>query len=205
MKRLMLMLIVICSLMFSCSSCVITDEQQIRTLAQTNIELSNRLDDYQLASADLRKLMVEDKILSEKTATKIDKIDEEIDRVQPHLVAIAEAVRDADYTAGDVAGNLVKGGTAVVTVAKPLIPAPYGDIALLILGSIEVITAAFLKKKSGENETTLAKRQAEKEGREKTVKELATMMSPGNVITAADVDNLLYKNIGEKRAEKGIV
>lgn len=154
--------------------------------------LSTKVDDYQTEVGEIVDLLEADKIISEDIVAKIDKANEEIDRIQPQIIDVAEAIKDADYISGDDVGNLFRAAKAGTAASAPW--NPYAMPILLGLNLLEGVVI-LLVKRSKDKEAN--KRQADKEGREKTLREIATLPEVG--ITAPVVKAMMYSNIGEAR------
>ena len=155
--------------------------------------LSSKVDAYQSEVGGIVDLLEADSIISENIVAKIDKTNEEIDRIQPQITDVAEAIANADYISGDDVGNIFK--AAKGTVAATATWNQYAAPILLGLSLVEGIVL-LLVKRSKDKEA--AKRQADKEGREQTLRELAAM--PEAEITAPVVKSMMYKAIGDRRA-----
>lgn len=168
----------------------------IQTFTEKVTLLSSKVDAYQAETEGIIDLLEADKVITKELADKIDKANEEIDTVQSQVVDVAEAVTGADYVPGDDFGNLFKAAKAGTVASAPW--NPYATIIISILGLAEIITALFLTKKSKDATTSENKRQADKTGREKTLREIATMDEA--TLTAPVVKSLMYNNIGAARA-----
>lgn len=167
----------------------------IQTFTEKVTLLSSKVDAYQLETEGTIDLLVADGLISKELAAKIDKANEEIDRVQLQTTDIAEAIKDADYVSGDDIGNVIRAAKAGTAASAPW--NPYATIIILGLTVLEGITALFLAKKSKDATTSKAKQQADKAGREKTLREIAAL--PEEKVTAPVVKSLMYNNIGEAR------
>ncbi|MGB2809409.1 MAG: hypothetical protein WBC22_16830 [Sedimentisphaerales bacterium] len=167
---------------------------QIDLLTDNTKMFMAKVDDYQVVANKAFDLAVRDNFISENTYTKVIGLSNDVNNFKPQLSEIVKAVDEAP-------DNVVDKAEAGLSAALPLIPTPYGEIALLALG----IWKAFGIKK--EKETTKAfatesgKRRSEKAGTEKTIRELATM--PVEEITADVVKSKLFANIGTERARNG--
>jgi hypothetical protein len=189
MKRPILITIVLLCVLILGSGCM-TEQQvgEIRTF-------SDKVDGYQNIVTELKEAFVADKIINEKTAATVDKVNSWLDDNQPVLEEIAVAVENApDNVANKVAAGVGK--------AAPLIPPPYNTYAL----GISSLVAAFFGKKAVDNGRAFAKesskRRAERVGRIKTINELTTMKAED--ITAGVVKEKMYCNIGDERSARGV-
>lgn len=137
--------------------------------------------------------------LDEETAGRFDKINKEIDRIQPTLVEVATAVKDADYVDGETFGNAISGLQAANAASAPVNPyaVPIGA-GLTALG----LLAEMLRRKEKQGRLKeAAKRQADKVGRERTLREAAAL---GEDLKVADLNYMMYRNIGDARAHNGV-
>ena len=124
---------------------------------------------------------------------KVKKLSAELDKAQEKIVAANEAIKDkADESALEQA-------KAAWDTTKDYNPyyVP-GALILTILGE----AGALWKVNRNKNKIN-AKRQAEKEGRERTLREIADMTEAE--VTAPLVKKLMYENIGEARARNKVV
>lgn len=169
----------------------------IQTFTEKVTLLSSKVDAYQLETEGIIDLLEADGLISKELVAKVDKANEEIDRLQPQVVDIAEAIKDADYISGDDIGNVIRGTRAATTASAPW--NPYAAPILLGLSLLEGIVLLFVNRnKNAETK----KRDADKAGREKTLREIAAL--PEEKVTAPVVKSLMYNNIGIARANVGI-
>ena len=161
----------------------------IQNVGNETIKLSALVDDLQAAVAESQ--------LVESEAQ--EKINEEIDKVQTTLVEVATAVKDADYVDGETFGNAITGLQAANTASAPV--NPYSPLIQVALGLVAAVGGGYGVKKRGDANKEATKRQADKQGRELTLRELAAM---GDNVPPAVVKELMYKNIGNARAHNGI-
>lgn len=135
---------------------------------------------------DVDKLMVAVDDYQEKFAG-------EVDQVQEHIILVNEAVKKkADE-------GLVEQLVATNEASRPF--NPYADEVSAILGLVTVIGGIWVKGKIDEKNKINSKYQAHKQGVEKTMKEVS---SSSNAVLKA-VEAQLYENIGEARADLGVV
>lgn len=183
--------ILICTaLLVSCSGC--WESVQIKSFAEDVTQLSAKFDDYQVVIDDVLGLLERDGLITKELMGKVDKANEEIDRIQVQTTDVATAIKDADYVSGDDVGNIIKAAKAGTAATAPW--NPYAAPILLGLTLIEGILLLIFKKK-----VTVAtnKQQADKEGREKTLREIAAL--PTETINAPLVKSMMYSNIGDAR------
>ncbi len=193
MKKRIVCMMVLC-LLVAGAGCL-PDEIEMHNFTKQVVLLSDKVDAYQAEMGEVVNLLEADNILSKEIVEKIDKTNEEIDRIQPKITEVAIAIRDAEYVSGDDAGNIIKGakaGTAATASWNP-----YAAPMLLGLNLLEGVLLLILRRKKN-RETK--KRNADKVGREKTLREIATVDE--GKLTAAAVKSLMFNNIGEAR--KGI-
>lgn len=184
--------ILICCMALLMAAGCSPEAADIQAFSEKVTLLSTKVDDYQTEVGEIVDLLEADKIISEDIVTKIDKANEEIDRIQPQIIDVAEAIKDADYVTGDDVGNLFKAAKAGTAASAPW--NPYAMPILLGLSLAEGIVILLVNRKKNEE---AKKRQADKEGREKTLREIATLPEVG--ITAPVVKAMMYSNIGDAR------
>jgi len=157
----------LCVVMLFIVGCVPT-RMEIQTLTDDVDTLMVKIDDYQ------------------------EKYAEEVDKVQEHIVAVNEVVKEK---ADESALEQVRAGWDTTKEFNPYYA--YGALALTILGEATALWKLNNKKNKLEN-----KRQADKEGRELALREIAAMSE--NEITAPIVKAKMYKAIGDARRGNGI-
>lgn len=196
MRTKIALTMIVLSLMFSGCIPLASD---IQNVGRQTLLLSETVDSYQKEVMDIKTLVEKDGLISEETADRIDKLSEEFDRIQPTLEDVATAVRDADYVDGETFGNAITGLKAANAKSAPLNPyaVPIGA-GLTILG---LIAEALRRKEKNGRLTETAKRQADKQGRELTLREIAAMPAQPSPEL---VKSLMYKNIGNARAHNGV-
>jgi hypothetical protein len=188
-KKILITGFLLCLLFTSGCLEALTGQQtgEIRTFSQ-------KVDNYQEVVNELKEAFVADKVITEKMADNVDKVNEWLDENQPVLEKIATDVENAP----DNVANKVATG---IGSAAPLIPPPYNAYAI----GISSLIAAIFGKKAVDNGRALAKesgkRRSEKAGVRKTITELAATTSP---VSAAEVEAKLFKNIGDERARNGL-
>lgn len=183
--------ILICVMMLVMVGCL-PESTDMQTFTEKVTLLSTKVDAYQLEVGGVIDLLEADKIINEDIVTKIDKTNEEIDRIQPQIVAVAEAIKDADYVTGDDVGNIIKAAKTGTTAS-----APWNPYAAPILLGLTLIEGIVLLITNQQKKKEAAKRQADKEGREKTLREIAVL--PPVEVTAPIVKSMMYSNIGDAR------
>lgn len=170
------------------------DEVEMHNFTEQVVLLSDKVDAYQAEMGEVVDLLEADNILSKEIVEKIDKTNEEIDRIQPKITEVAIAIRDAEYVSGDDVGNIIKGakaGTAATASWNP-----YATPILIGLNLLEGVLILLLKRRK---DKIAKKRDADKVGREKTLREIAAL--PADKVTAPLVKSLMFNNIGEARKD----
>lgn len=119
---------------------------QIKSFAEDVTQLSTAVDALQETTTDVIGTLAELGLVNEGLVAKVDKANEEIDRVQLQTTDAAIAIKDADYVTGDDVGNMIKAAKAGTAATAPW--NPYSTIIILGLTVLEGITALFLKKKN---------------------------------------------------------
>ena len=196
MKLRIAVTMIVLSLMFGGCIPLASD---IQNVGNQTLLVSEQIDALQDGVASMAVEFEKNKLISAETADRIKKVSEEIDRIQPTMVDVATAVRDADYVDGDTFGNAIKGLIEANTASAPVNPyaVPIGA-GLTALG---LIAEMLRRREKTARLTEAAKRQADKQGRELTLREVASM---GDSVNPAVVKELMYKNIGNARAHNGV-
>lgn len=193
MSNKQILSIVVLSVIVLFSGCATTG--QVNALTDNTKLFMSKVDDWQMVANKALALAERDGAISKKTAAYVVNLSNDVNAFKPQLSEIIKAVDEAP-------DNVISKGKAAIEAAGPLIPQPYGTLALLGLGIWEAIT---LKRKR-DTEVALTKeegkRRSEKAGVEKTIRVLATM--PTESITADVVKKELFTNIGNERARNGL-
>ena len=179
MKKVMLILL-LCLPMMGCIEPV-----QVQELAGRLDTLTKTTDSLQKAADSVTLALAEGEFVDPEVIDKVRKINEEIDRVQPQITSITEAVAKIDLEGEDWEQWL-----AVVEAANAA-SAPFNPYAAPIGAGLAVLSAVlgiFLKKKSNEAAVANLKYQAHKIGTEELK------------LAHPDIALELYKNIGEARS-----
>lgn len=197
--KIVMMTIVMC-VVLACAGC---EEGQVtpnamQVLAVKVETLTTKVDGYQKEVGDFVSLMDEDDLISDETVEKIEKIGEEIDRVQPQITAITKAVAEAEYSGGDDLTTILEAVRAGNAASGPF--NPYAVPIEMGLGLVVAVLGMFAKKKSTEATEFKAKYTAHKIGVEKTMKEVSSADAP----EIRNVETKLYDNIGEARKAVGV-
>lgn len=177
-----------------CASC---EEEEIQQLAEQVAQLNANVDEYQQATGEVIETLSGYGLIDEDVIVTTTKISKEIDRVQPQVAVIAEAIRAAEYSGGDdlitileaiQAGNRVSGAFN-----------PYALYVEAGLTGVIAILGLFAKKKANEAKASELKYKATKQGVNKTMKEMSVSD------TGKEWEARLYENIGVVRRASGIV
>ena len=195
-KQWMLMLVVCVILAVGVAGCEeekITTSQ-IKEFAVQAEKWVTSMDEYQAVAGEMLETAKTHGIVGDTIVKKVEKVSEEIDRVQPQIADVVAAMIKADTSGDDEVTNWVKLIQAANQGSAPwnpyVIPIAAGtELALLLWGLIKRKQAVDNKQEAEKNRL---KYQAHKEGVELTALE--------HTGVAAD----LYKNIGEARAYLGV-
>lgn len=119
---------------------------------------------------------------------RAEKINTEIDKVQSDISKVTTAIEGRDGL------DAVKEGVKATSEWNP-----YAAPILLVITIAESLGLFSVNKAKN---TALAKQQADKQGREKTLREIADL--PVEKVTATAVKKLMYSNIGEARTARKV-
>lgn len=197
MKRLLLGIIVVVALLFGGCEETFTP-QQMQALAAQNEVLQVQLDKVQVVATEIAAEIQAAEIVDAEALAKLAKLNEEIDRVQALMDGIARALKNVALTgdtAQDFIAQLQAANTASGGVNPYVVPIGAGLSALsLFLG--------WLAKRENTGKVKVQKKyQADKQGRELTLREVATL---GKESTPEMLKELMYKNIAKARADLGV-
>ena len=186
MKKLLLILV----MLFAVGCNELTPAQMQEWLAHTK-NLSSKLDVLQEVSVVNTEALKTIGVVGDDTLAKVEKVNKEIDRVQPQIEAVAAGIADVALT-GETAQDVISMLQAGNRATAPFNPWSYATEGILaIVAGIAGYIAARKKKEAAESD---AKYQAHKVGVEKTA------------ITLPEDKRLeLFVNIGEARKAKGVV
>lgn len=182
---------IVCMMLLVIAGCL-PEARDVQTFSKKAILFSEKVDTYQKEMGDLIDLLELDGVIKEELTAKIDKANEELDRVQPQMLVFAKALQDAGMIEGDGFGNYIRLAKAGTTASASW--NPYAAPILLGLSLLEGIVLLLVNRKKNEEAN---KRRADKAGREKTLREIAVMDEA--TLTAPVVKSLMYNNIGEAR------
>jgi hypothetical protein len=176
---------IIIAILFLASGCITQEDLQIATDATTatlaaveeNRELMDKLVDFG--------------VLDQEEAAKVNK---NIDKVIADTKTLRDTIVAAETPTEAITGVIEASGAMGNPYAKPM-AAGFGLISTLL--------AVWGNQQRKSRNKTEAKRQADKEGRERTLREIAAMDQIA--VNAASVKSLMYSNIGDARSRKGVI
>ena len=147
MKKIFLL----CALLLCMAGCSMPAAEDYQDFSGEVQNLTTKIDAYQDEVREITQLLEKDGIINDEIVKGIEKVNEEIDRIQPIVVDIAEAIKTAPYTGDDVRDFFIaaKSGTAASSPINP-----YAAPMIGILTIAEMITLLILKKKSTRLEKT---------------------------------------------------
>ena len=138
-------------------------------------------------------------VLAEKAAEdgllnkeEVARVNTNISKVLADVERFNEAVASAE-TPGEAVGGAIE-------ASRPF--NPYADEMTAIFGLATVIGGVLLRRENNQKKKEAAKRQADKEGRELALREIAAL--PEDKITAPVVKAKMYKAIGDARRGNSI-
>ena len=165
----------------------------IRSLADQTQQLSSQIDDFQQQTKATLESLKQNGIVDSNAMATIEKLQSGIDSVQGKTVAIADALRNAQYSGSDGLTTVLQGARAANAASTPFNPyAPLIDIGL---GLAAAFAASIAKKNAQKAAEALAKYDAHKQGVELTMKQVSQSTNP----EVKAVETQLYQNIGEAR------
>jgi hypothetical protein len=169
----------------------------LRNLADQTQQLSSQIDDFQQQTKATLDALKQNGSFDSNTMATIEKLQSGIDSVQGKTVAIADALRNAQYSGSDGLTTVLEGARAANAASSPFNPyAPLIDVGL---GLAAAFAAAMAKKNAQKAAEALAKYDAHKQGVELTMKQV----SQSTVPEVKAVETQLYQNIGEARKAVG--
>ncbi len=203
-------ILIVVMLLFVAAGCTELTPAQMQEWLAHSQELSGKLDTLQEVSIMNVEALNSIGVGNDELLAKVAKVNEEIDRVQPQILAVTDAITNSPLT-GDTGQDII----AMVGAANAA-SAKFNPWAVPIGGLITLVSLVFgfFMKKKAADETEMAiiaedkaaksdaKYQAHKTGVTKTIKELFNTDAAD--VTATRVDSNLYYNIGEARARNGV-
>ena len=197
MKKTMLIMCVLLALVAAgCEQISVTPEQ-MQEFAERVAQLTSSVDEYQTSANTVVGQLEQYGIVNDALVTKIAKANEEIDRVQPQVAAVVEAVKTADVSGDDLEAflKIARAANAASTPFNPYSPLIEGG-----LGLATILLAYFARRKSQEAAANDLKYQAHKQGVEKTMKYISASPS----VDVKGIETELYDNIGKARVALGV-
>ena len=172
--------------------------QQMANLGATTEKIAEQMDGYQETADNIAAALEGAGLVDEETTAKLDKINKEIDRLEPQILEVAKAVKEAEYTGGEAVITALEAARAGNRASAPFNKyAPVIDLGLL---GATILAGFFGKKKATEARIAKAKYKSHKRGVETTLRD------PEIAGTEAGkaLDAKLYSNIGAARKDNGI-
>jgi hypothetical protein len=215
-KSWMIVVVLLCACMLPVAGC---DEEQgissadVQAFASQVQQLNGRLDNVQVLGDQLKAGLQTTGIVDANLAAKYVKVNNEIDRVQPQVQQIAQAIKQAAFSPeDDTVTVLLKAAQAGNAASAPFNPyaVPVGiglSLATVIAGFFAARERA--KKAAAQEAAAKAnaaaaenqlKYQSMKQGTEATKMMLLASEKPEVREIAAE----LYENIGIARADLGV-
>lgn len=182
-------------IVLGCASC---EEDEIQQLTEQVEQLNANVDEYQEATGEVMETLGGYGLIDEDVIAATIKVSGEIDRVQPQMAAIAEAIRMAEYSGGDDLTTVLEAIQAGNRASGPFNPYALYVEAGLTLGLAAL--GIFARRKANEAKDSELKYKAHKQGAEKTMKEV----SASEKAEVKAIEARLYDNIGEARTRLGV-
>jgi len=205
----MLTMVLVCAAVIPLAGCDESNKLKPEDMSAlvTRIEqASGQIDEAQAIADQIKNLLQTTGAIDANLVAKFEKINEEINRVQPQVQQVAAAIKQADYSPDDdTLMLLLKAAQAGNTASSPFNPyaVPIGlglSLATIIAGWF----AARERTKKAQAEAAAAeyaaKYQAHKQGVERTMKEMSASESP----EVRKLETVLYDNIGAARQVNGV-
>ncbi|OHB60771.1 MAG: hypothetical protein A2Y12_06990 [Planctomycetes bacterium GWF2_42_9] len=168
--------------------------ETIKSLADQTQQLSSQVDDFQQQTKATLEALKQNGSFDSNTMVTIEKLQSGIDSVQGKTVAIADALRNAQYTnPDDGLTTVLQGARAANAASAPF--NPYAPLIEIGLGLAAATATALAKRNAQKAAEAQAKYDAHKQGVELTMKQV----SQSTVPEVKAVETQLYQNIGEAR------
>lgn len=197
MKKVMLgCVLVVALLLGGCDEEAFTPEM-IQSLAAQNEVLQQQLDNVQAVAREVAAEIRAAGVVDWDVKVKLDKVNEEVDRVQAQIDKIAQALQDVELT-GDAAQDFIAQLQAVNAASAGVNPyvLPVGGV----LTALSIVLGWIAKRNGAEASKQTKKYQAHKQGVELTMKEVSAS-SDSDVVA---IEAQLYANIGAARSSLGV-
>lgn len=193
MKKWTAVIVLLCLM----SGCQENMTAKLGELTSTVRVLNQQVEGYQEASIEIVKSLESAGIVDEKLVAKLDKIHDEIDRVQPQMGAIVDAIDGAEASE-DATLAIIKTLQAANSASTPF--NPYAAPIAGVLAIVSAILGMVAKNKTDEAKANaaMALEQAKKYEAHKIV-------VAKTLLTAdKEVAKTMYEDIGTERARLGV-
>lgn len=205
----MLTMVLVCAAVIPLAGC--DESKQLKPedmiALVTRIEqASDQIDEAQAIADQIKNLLQTTGVIDANLVAKFEKINEEINRVQPQVQQIAAAIKQADYSPDDDTLMLLlkaaQAGNAASASFNPYaMPIGLGlSLATIIAGWFAARERAKKAQAEAAAAEYAAKYQAHKQGVERTMKEMSASESP----EVRKLETKLYDNIGAARKANGV-
>ncbi|MGH2271898.1 hypothetical protein ACQ9LF_08870 [Anaerohalosphaeraceae bacterium U12dextr] len=183
--------------MGGCSG-ISVDPVQIQNLASQTEELNGKIDQFQEQTKLALQSTKQNGTVDANALAKVEKLQTSIDSVQAKTQAIADAVKNAQYTnPADGVTTALEGARAANAATTPWNPyAPLIDLGLGIAAAAATVVARRNAQAAAEAQ---AKYDAHKQGVELTMKQVSQSTIP----EVKAIETQLYQNIGQARSAVG--
>jgi|GEM_PF-2918319 len=177
---------------------VSVDPVQIQNLAMQTEQLNGKIDQFQEQTKLALQSSKQNGTVDANALAKVEKLQTSIDSVQAKTQAIADAVKNAQYTnPADGVTTALEGARAANAAASPWNPyAPLIDLGLGIAAAAATVIARRNAQAAAEAQ---AKYDAHKQGVELTMKQVSQSTIP----EVKAIETQLYQNIGQARSAVG--
>ncbi|MGH2272687.1 hypothetical protein ACQ9LF_12885 [Anaerohalosphaeraceae bacterium U12dextr] len=177
---------------------VSVDPVQIQNLAMQTEQLNGKIDQFQEQTKLALQSSKQNGTVDANALAKVEKLQTSIDSVQAKTQAIADAVKNAQYTnPADGVTTALEGARAANAASSPWNPyAPLIDLGLGIAAAAATVIARRNAQAAAEAQ---AKYDAHKQGVELTMKQVSQSTIP----EVKAIETQLYQNIGQARSAVG--
>jgi hypothetical protein len=174
------------------------DPVQIQNLAMQTEQLNGKIDQFQEQTKLALQSSKQNGTVDANALAKVEKLQTSIDSVQAKTQAIADAVKNAQYTnPADGVTTALEGARAANAASSPWNPyAPLIDLGLGIAAAAATVIARRNAQAAAEAQ---AKYDAHKQGVELTMKQVSQSTIP----EVKAIETQLYQNIGQARSAVG--
>jgi hypothetical protein len=177
---------------------VSVDPVQIQNLAMQTEQLNGKIDQFQEQTKLALQSSKQNGTVDANALAKVEKLQTSIDSVQAKTQAIADAVKNAQYTnPADGVTTALEGARAANAASSPWNPyAPLIDLGLGIAAAAATVIARRNAQAAAEAQ---AKYDAHEQGVELTMKQVSQSTIP----EVKAIETQLYQNIGQARSAVG--